>query len=181
MVLVCVFCYSRQIENQRELHLDMTTYKTRTANLGETTSGRTSLRMTNTEWDNLERLADDAGTRWLDWARQAVRENNHLPKVAAIRKSIREALIAEKTGRLESAAQVCDHPYVNQARFFGDDDLEAIKSDLREVWAVDCSSFIVRFGFNRLAKADSDPLMVIENRLRDGMHMAIAASYQDES
>ena len=158
----------------------MATYKTRTANLDETSRGRSSLRMTETEWENLDRIADHAGMRWLEWARDAVFSNRHLPKVEAVRKAIREALTDEKTGAIEPTDDAYDHAFVNQSRFFGDDDLDAIKGDLREVWAVDCGTFIARFGFSKRADGDSDPLMVIENRLKDGVHMAFAASYREE-
>lgn len=153
------------------------TYRTRTAAI--TGTGRTSLRMTTNEWNSIDRLADKAGLRWHDWARKSVSEAPNLPKVEAIRKAIRDELSAEKLDKLEPTDEAYDHDFVNQSRFVDDNDLEAIKNDFREIWAVDCGVFIVRYGFNKLAEADNDPLMIIENRLKDGIHMAFAASHRE--
>lgn len=157
----------------------MATHKVRTVNLGG--PGRTSLRMTEAEWTQVDRFAEINGVRWLEWAQDAVRESPRLPKVEAIRRAIRQALQNERAGTLEPAEEAFDHPFVNLSRFVDDTDLEAIKDDFQEVWAVDLDSVIIRFGFNRLAAPpESDPLMVIENKLRGSPHMAFAASFGAE-
>lgn len=155
----------------------MAAYKTRSAALDATATARTSLRMTESEWANIERLADAQGTGWLEWARQAVVEHPHLPKVQAVRKAIRLALTAQKSDDFDPTDEAYDHPFVNQSRFVNDEDLAPIKDGLREVWAVDCGTFVVRFGFNKLGDGSSDPLLIIENRMKDGMNMAFAASF----
>jgi len=156
----------------------MTTSSTRTAALG-TTNERTSIRLTASEWAALDRIADERGMKWAGWAGEAVAAYPHLKKAAAIRKALQEARSAERLDPFQPTDEAFDHDYVKQARFFDDGDLEHLKSQLQEVWAVDCGGYIVRFGFNKL-NSPNDPLLLIESRLKDGVHMTFAASNGDD-
>lgn len=152
----------------------MTTLSTRTAAL-DPTSGRTSIRLTAGEWSALDRIAQERGMKWAEWAAEAVVAFRHLKKAAAIRKALQEAISAERLDPLQPTDQAFDHVYVKQARFFDDNDLDHLKSHLSEVWAVDCGGYIVRFGFNKL-NSHSDPMLLVESRMKDGVHMTFTPS-----
>lgn len=152
----------------------MTTYSMRTAAL-DSTGGRTSIRLTAGEWAALDRITDENGMKWVEWAAEAVATYPHLKKAAAIRKALQEALSAERLDPLQPTDEAFDHEYVKQTRFFDDSDLENLKGHIREVWAVDCGGHIIRFGFNEL-NTPADPVLLIESRMKDGIHMTFAAS-----
>ena len=156
----------------------MTNSIARTAPL-DTTSGRTSIRLSSSEWEQLDRVADDCGLKWVEWAADAVATYPHLKKVAAIRKALNEAISAERLDPFKPTDEAFDHDYVKQARFFDDADLEHLKSHHREVWAVDCGGYIVRFGFNKL-NSRNDPMLLIESRMKDGVHMTFTAYNGDD-
>ncbi len=152
----------------------MTTPSTRTAALGST-GERTSIRLTSGEWAALDRIADERGIKWVEWAAEAVATHPHLRKAAAIRKGLQEAISAERLDPFQPTDEAFDHEYVKRSKFFDDSDLENLKGHIREVWAVDCGGHIIRFGFNEL-NTPADPVLLIESRMKDGVHMTFAAS-----
>jgi hypothetical protein len=68
------------------------------------------------------------------------------------------------------------HPELNNCRFVPASDLEHMKNDFRESWAIDCGGFTIRLGFNELAHGDSDPIIIVENHAGDGLNLVHAAS-----
>ena len=162
------------LTHQHHHRPSMTNFIARTAPF-DATSGRTSIRLSGSEWEDLDRIADESSMKWAEWAAEAIAAYPHLKKVAAIRKALQEALSAERLNPFEPTDEAFDHAYVKQSQFFDDSDLEHLKSHLREVWAVDCGGYIVRFGFNSL-NGPSDPLLLVESRMKDGVHMTFAAS-----
>lgn len=155
------------------------TSTTRTAAL-DATNRRTSIRLTPQEWTDLDRIAYECGVKWVEWAAEAVAAHPNLKKAAAIRRALQEALSSERLDPFQPTDEAIDHEYVKQAQFFDDSDLEHLQSHLREVWAVDCGGYIVHFGFNKL-NTPNDPVLLIESRMKDGVHMTFSASNREDA
>lgn len=134
--------------------------------------------MTAHDWTLVELCAETAGMGWQEWATIAVDAEPGMMKSRAIRKRMRDCI---KSFKLEGAPATLDapedHPYINGSRFIDGPDLNYIMAEhFRETWAIDCGGHVIRFGYNILNKDNTDPLMIVESKMNDGLHMTFAAS-----
>ncbi|MGC3963422.1 MAG: hypothetical protein QM803_08885 [Rhodocyclaceae bacterium] len=151
-------------------------YKQRPIVLEE--GGRTNLRLTADEWREVEEVADATGLRWADWVRTALKVAPHVPRTEAIRKALRAHRAAMREGSAFDEGAY-EHPYIKASRFGDAKDMELIRADFEQQWAIDCGGFVARFGYNRQNGPD-DVMIYIDNQLKTGMDMAFARSFDLE-
>jgi hypothetical protein len=137
------------------------TYKTRTTALGG--AGRTTLRFTTDEWADIEKLAEEEGLTWAQWATQAVQHWPRMAKHAAIRRAIAEA---QRTGLVDRDGS---HPFSPYTFVETDRDLAATKAKFQETGFIDCDTHVVRFGFG-----DHGPMIIVESNMKHGLHVIFA-------
>ena len=153
------------------------TFKTRNAEL--TGNGRSSFRFETTTWDAIDRMAAKRGIRWQDWARDVLAAQPEAPnKAALLRVALADELMAEQLIVLGDAGPVetnINHEIIGNGYWrLNDEELESeldgAVSTIRDN-SVTAFTFITGYRRKDLGGA---PFVIMQNALRDGLHLMIA-------
>lgn len=160
--------------------------KTRTAAVSGT--GRTTFRLDVATWEAIDKVADQAGMTWVDWAVAAIAKRPHRSKAAAVRAALADSLLNRELSKLlddiegdesEKATGtrdvVEDHPIVGSGYHRLDDQALQLELEGATITARDASfiGFELIVGY-RDKSFGQEPFVAIKNRLHDAPHLFIA-------
>ncbi len=153
-------------------------FKVRTASL--TNDGRrTSLKFDETTWKMIDHIAEKRGTGWKEWARQLFRANPDAPnKAAVLRAALAEELVSEQFKAANEIGEVevnTPHEIIGSGYWRLND--EQLKSELEGAVITIRDNSFTAFTFimgYRNKSAGGEPFVIVQNELRDGLHLMIA-------
>lgn len=160
--------------------------KTRTAAVSGT--GRTTFRLDAATWDAIDKVADDAGLTWAEWASAAIAKRPNRSKAAAVRAALADSLLNRELSKLldnldgdESEISTgtqdigVDHPIVGSGYHRLDDQALQLELEGATITARDGSfvGFELFVGY-RDKGFGGEPFIAIKNRLRDATHLFIS-------
>lgn len=180
--LVCFLVWLRLRDYWRNRMTDAK-LKTRTAPVSGT--GRTTFRLDEATWDAIDKVSDEAGMTWVQWAAAAIAKRPHRSKAAAVRAALADALLNRELDELMHKLseeydlgdqQIDDvHPIVGNGYHRLDDQALQIELDGATTVIHDGSfeGFELIVGY-RAESYGGEPFVAIKNRLRDAPHLLIA-------
>jgi len=146
-------------------------------------TGRTTFRLDEATWAAIDKVADEAGMTWVEWAAKAVALRPHRSKAGAVRAALADYLLNQQLSALLDGSEADDmqpdigedHPIIGNGYYRLDDTALDLELDGATVVARDGSfeSFELIVGY-RSKSFGSEPFMAIKNRLRDARHLFIA-------
>lgn len=157
------------------------TFKTRNAEL--TGKGRSSFRFETTTWDAIDRMAAKRGIRWQDWARDVLAAQPAAPnKAALLRAALADELMTEQFMALGEAGPVetnVNHPIIGNGYWRLNDERLQIELEGATITTRDNSfvAFTLITGY-RSKQSGGEPFVIIQNALRDGLHLMIAPTVE---
>ncbi|UCV07384.1 hypothetical protein [Dechloromonas denitrificans] len=160
--------------------------KTRTAAV--TGTGRTTFRLDAATWEAIDKVADEAGMTWVEWATAAIAKRPHRSKAAAVRAALADSLLNRELSKLlddvdgdesETAASARDvgedHPIIGTGYHRLDDQALQLELEGATITARDGSfvGFELIVGY-RDKSFGQEPFIAIKNRLHDAPHLFIS-------
>jgi len=157
------------------------TFKTRNAEL--TGNGRSSFRFETTTWDAIDRMAAKRGIRWQQWARDVLATQPDAPnKAALLRAALADELMTEQLMVAGDAGPVetnVTHEIIGNGYWRLND--EQLKNELESaVITIRDNTFTVFSlitGY-RSKELGGEPFVIMQNALRDGLHLMIAPTVE---
>ncbi|RYM56912.1 ribbon-helix-helix domain-containing protein [Serratia proteamaculans] len=153
------------------------TFKTRNAELAGV--GRTSFRLEENMWIALDMLAAKRGIRWHDWASDVLASQPDAPnKTALLRAALADEMMTEQilvmgeTGPVEANVS---HEIVGNGYWRLNDEQLQIELSGATIATRDSSfvAFTLLTGY-RNEVMGGEPFVIIQNNLRDQLHLMIA-------
>ncbi len=160
--------------------------KTRTAAVSGT--GRTTFRLDAETWDAIDKVADEAGMTWVEWATAAIAKRPHRSKAAAVRAALADALLNRELAKLldnldgdESGETIGtqeveeSHPIIGSGYHRLDDQALQLELEGATITVRDGSfvGFELIVGY-RDKSFGREPFIAIKNRLHDAPHLFIS-------